>query len=109
MLDFAAAAVAVAATQALAAELSPQAIVWFGSAARGQTHPDSDLDFLIVAPRSAGGRSALIDRGRRAIWDIPVPIDLLVYYPDEVAERRDALGSIVKEALRTGKVVFGHV
>lgn len=107
MPDFAAAA--EQAIAALVGSLHPQAIVWFGSASRGLGGPDSDLDFLIVAPRAAGAKGDLQRKAQRAIWDVPAPIDLLIYYPDEFAERRDALGSVVREALRTGKVVHGHV
>lgn len=103
------AAAAAIAIPALAAALAPQAIVWFGSAVTGKTHRDSDLDFIIVAPREAGTHRELLQRAHRAIWDLPVPVDLLIYYPDEFEERRDALGSVVREALRTGKVVYGHV
>ena len=97
------------AIRALVAGLHPQAIIWFGSASREQGGPDSDLDFLIVAPRAAGAKGDLRRKAQHAIWDVPAPIDLLIYYPDEFAEQRDALGSVVREAMRTGKVVYGHV
>ncbi len=97
------------AVSALAGALAPQAIVLFGSAATGLARENSDLDFLIIAPRSAGTRKDLLRRARRAIWDLPAPVDLLLYFPDEIEERRDRLGSVVGEALRTGRVLHGHV
>lgn len=97
------------ATQAIVGALAPQAIVWFGSAAAGRARPDSDLDFLIISPRGAVSRKDLLRRARRAIWTVPAAVDLLVYFPDEIEDRRDMLGGIVSEALRTGIVVHGQV
>lgn len=107
MPDFAAAA--EQAIVALVGSLHPQGIVWFGSASRGLATQDSDLDLLVVVPRSAGDRRDLQRRALKAIWPVRAPIDLLIYYADEVAEKRDSLGSVVREALETGRVVHGHV
>ncbi len=107
MPDFAAAA--EQAIAALVGSLQPQGIVWFGSASRGQATADSDLDLLVVVPRSAGERRDLERRALVAIWAIRAPIDLLIYYADEVAAKRGSLGSVVREALETGRVVHGHV
>lgn len=104
--------VAAAAQEAialLAAQLHPLAIVWFGSASRGQAGPNSDLDFLVVASRSDGDRDDLFLRAQRAVWDVRAPIDVLIYYDDEVAAKRNSLGSVVREALDTGRVVHGSV
>ena len=106
MPDCAAAAAALAIRQ-LVAQLHPLAIVWFGSAQRGQATADSDLDFLVVLPREAGDRRTLYRRAQDAVWDVRAPIDLLIYYPDEVANNRGSLGSVVREALETGQVVHG--
>ena len=105
--DFAAAA--EQAIHALVERLHPLAIVWFGSASRGQAGPNSDLDFLVVFSRDAGGKFELFKQAQKAIWNVPAPIDLLIYYPDEVADKRDSLGSVVREALNTGRVVHGQV
>ena len=97
------------AIRALIAQLAPQAIVWFGSVANGHARADSDLDFLIIASRQSGSRQALLRRARRAVWELRVPIDFLLYYPDEVAQRRTIVGHVVEGALRTGKVVHGAI
>lgn len=93
----------------LAASLHPLAIVWFGSASRGEDKLGSDLDFLVVASRDAGGRDDLFMQAQRAIWHVRAPIDVLIYYADEVEAKRGSLGSVVREALETGRVVHGHV
>lgn len=95
--------------RARAEHLHPQAIILFGSVAKGTSGPYSDLDFLIVASREAGERQDLLNQCRDAIGKLPVPVDFLVYYPDEVAAKRDRCGSVVREALRTGRVMHGSV
>lgn len=105
--DFTAAA--AQAVGLLVACLQPLAIVWFGSATRGQAGPDSDLDFLVVLPREAGEKFELFKRAQKAIWSVRAPVDLLIYYPDEIEDKRDSLGSVVRQALTTGTVVHGQV
>jgi predicted nucleotidyltransferase len=54
-----------------------QRIAYFGSYARGDWGPGSDLDLLIVV---AGADEPFVRRAAR--WDVtelPVPVDLLVY------------------------------
>ena len=60
----------------------PEKVILFGSAARGEAGPDSDLDFLIIkkdTPYYGADRirelSRMIDRN--------VPVDFLVYRPEE--------------------------
>lgn len=97
------------AIDALVKRLNPQAIVWFGSAARGQAGPHSDLDFLIVADRIAGTRDDLFDAATEAVWNVRAPIDLLIYFADEVAAHRHRPGNVVQEAVSTGRVVHGRL
>jgi predicted nucleotidyltransferase len=40
-------------TPRLAEACPPVRVYWFGSAARGDDGPDSDLDFLVVVPDNA--------------------------------------------------------
>lgn len=97
------------AIDALVKAINPQAIVWFGSACLGKAGPDSDLDFLIVADRKAGTRDQLFMDATRAVWNVRAPIDLLIYYPDEILDFRDRIGNVVHEAVKTGRVVHGHL
>ncbi len=56
----------------------PQKVILFGSRARGDARPESDIDLLVVAedtqPRSQ--RAACL---YGALSDIHVPMDILVY------------------------------
>ena len=41
-----------------------------------------------------------------ALEGIPIPIDLVVVTPEEVERYRDVMGTIIREAVREGKVLY---
>ncbi|OPY04442.1 MAG: Nucleotidyltransferase domain protein [Syntrophaceae bacterium PtaU1.Bin231] len=88
------------------AKYKPEKVILFGSAARGDAGPDSDLDFLIVkkdTPYHGADRirelSRMIDRN--------VPVDFLVYRPEEWEQRLQMGDPFLKLILREGKVLYG--
>jgi predicted nucleotidyltransferase len=93
-------------TMQIIEKYKPEKIILFGSAARGKMGPDSDADFLIIkqdVPFYGADRirelSEMIERD--------VPVDLLVYRPEEF-EKRLALGDpFIKAILKEGKVLYG--
>ena len=91
----------------LARELNPHQIILFGSWARGDARPDSDLDLLIVMPEVENKRETAI-QAMRALGDLPVSKDVVVTTPDEILARGDEIGLILRPALREGVVVYEH-
>jgi len=90
----------------LVESIHPERIVVFGSRARGEERPDSDLDLLVVA--DVGGSLAERSRAVRLhLLDIEVPIDLVVYSRDEFARLRQWRTSLAGIADRGGKVLHG--
>jgi len=85
--------------------LRPRRIIVFGSYARGEAQPDSDLDLFVEmdAPLSRRGRSSRI---KRLFDPYPCPMDIVVYTPQEVAYWRQAAASMVASVLREGKVLY---
>jgi uncharacterized protein len=84
----------------------PEKIILFGGAARGEFGPDSDADFLIIkkdTPLYGADRirelSSMIDRD--------IPVDLLVYRPEEVEQRLKIGDPFLKAILNEGKVLYG--
>ena len=72
----------------------PERIILFGSHARGDARPDSDLDILAVLPdRKPAARATLIDM-RVAIGAVPIDYDLLITSHSEYAWRREYVGAI---------------
>lgn len=86
------------------AAASPARVILFGSAARGQLTPDSDLDFLVIE-REVENRVAEAVRLRDAIGRIGMPVDVIVMDEDLANRRARVRGTMVHHALREGRVV----
>ena len=92
----------------VAAEFHPERIILFGSYARDEATPDSDVDLLVVMPfRGKGFRQATKIRLR---IHAPFPIDLLCRTPAKV-RRRLAMGDrFMQEILERGRLLYeGHL
>lgn len=76
-------------------------VILFGSHARGEAGPDSDLDFLVIEPEvdDAAHESVRLDR---ALVGIPVPTDIIVVSEASVREWRDVHGTVINAALDEG-------
>ena len=83
----------------------PEKVILFGSRARGAASPESDVDLLVVMrPRTTRRRQAAeIDL---AMADRRLPLDLLVVTPEDLERDRDRPGTIIRPALREGKVLY---
>lgn len=79
-------------------ELGATRVVLFGSFAHGRIHEGSDIDLVIAAPLPG----KLPERIRRVLDMTDLPVEPLVYTPDEFERRRADPTSMVSEALRTG-------
>lgn len=84
----------------------PIRILLFGSAARGETRPDSDLDILVVMPEGTHRRRTA-QYLYRHLSGIKVPFDLLVATPGDLEKHKDNIGLIYRNILLEGKVVYG--
>ena len=84
----------------------PAEVVVFGSVARREEGPDSDLDLLVVFESvDRADRRDLMVAIRRAIRTF-VPVDIVVSDLEELRTDRDAVGSAVYWPLREGEVVY---
>jgi uncharacterized protein len=85
--------------------IRPHKIVLFGSRARGEARPDSDIDLLVIAP-SAQPRYRRAAPLYGALSDILAPMDIVVYSPEEVQDWSAVRQAFVTTALREGKVLY---
>jgi len=83
---------------------SPARVILFGSGARGDSDPNSDLDFLVIE-RSVDDRIAEAVRLRRALGDIGVPVDIIVLDEALAARRAQVPGTMVHNAYRDGRII----
>jgi predicted nucleotidyltransferase len=63
----------------------------FGSAARGDMRPDSDLDVLVVMPEGTHRRHTAQDIYQN-LFGIPISVDVVAATPDDLAQRGDRVG-----------------
>ena len=84
----------------------PQAIILFGSAARGEMHKDSDLDILVVKKT----KKDFIQRMRdiRANLKTSIPLDIIVLTPEE-AKKLPKTNSFIRQIFEEGKLLYGRV
>ena len=93
-------------TAQLIEKYKPEKIILFGSAARGDASLDSDVDLLIIksdTPPYGADRimevSSLIERD--------VPVDFLVYRPEEFEKRLKMGDPFIELIIKEGKVLYG--
>lgn len=89
----------------LVRQFHPLKIILFGSQARGDARPDSDIDLLVVLPHVENKHQAHVAM-LRALGDLTMPVDIVISTPDELARRGHIVGPIFRPALREGKVVY---
>lgn len=96
-------------TDIIVNKVNPRSVILFGSHARGEAGPESDLDFLVIEDGPFGPQ-----RSRRAemvkLWDIlgdyRIAKDFLVFTPEEVEKWKTARNHVIAHALREGRVLY---
>jgi predicted nucleotidyltransferase len=83
----------------------PERIILFGSHARGDAGPDSDVDLLIVLPFSGSKQEKTVEI-RLALKDIRIPKDIVVTTPEDFLWRKEVPGTIERPAAREGKLLY---
>ena len=109
------AAISEALLQQMAAEIQQEIpgaeVLLFGSHARGEAGPESDLDLLITANDgwlAQHSRFETLGRVWRKLAHHRIPIDLLLYSRSQVEERRHWLSHVIARAYREGRVLHGQ-
>ena len=90
---------------AVAKQFRPRKIVLFGSYAYGKPTRDSDVDLLVIMPRTRYRGERMSFRIRKAI-DAEFPMDLLVRTPAFIAKRLAWKDCFTEEIMRKGKVLY---
>ncbi len=91
--------------QRIVAAVHPLRVVVFGSGARGDTHPDSDIDILVVMPEGTHRRHTA-QYLYRAIDGVRVPYDLIVATPSDLEKQKDNPGLVYRSILREGRTLY---
>src|SRR3989449_6598810 len=94
--------------QRIVNQFDPEKIILFGSHARGDAGPDSDVDLLVVMPVEGSKRDRTIEV-RKALAGMGLAKDVIVATPEEVEKYRDLVGTIIYPAMREGKLLYERV
>ena len=89
-------------------EFGVRRIGLFGSFVRGEQHPDSDIDLLVVMP-VPGSKRRLAEEIDLALAGVGMPKDVIVVTPEEVEKYREIVGTIIYPAVHEGKVLYERV
>ena len=82
----------------------PERIILFGSGARGEMGPHSDLDLLVV--KSGVHRRKLAQRIYRNLIGVGHPVDIVVVTPEDLDQYTDSHALIISPALKEGAELY---
>lgn len=87
-------------------ESNPQAVILFGSAAKGEIQEDSDFDLLVIQETE----QTFSDRIREMRMRIRTntPLDIIVLTPQEANNLRER-SSFFAQIFNEGRLVYGRV
>lgn len=85
----------------------PERIILFGSAARGEMGPHSDVDLLVVK-RGEFDVRRLTGEIYRSLHGVGEAVDVIVVTPEQVERYRNVHCLVIAPALREGREVY-HV
>ncbi len=85
---------------------NPIEIYLFGSYAWGHPDDESDLDLLVVVRTSDDKSHKRSIPGRRALFELDIPKDLMVYTQDEFNVRCANPTSLLYKIKNKGKVLY---
>ncbi|HTU16884.1 MAG TPA: nucleotidyltransferase domain-containing protein [Gemmataceae bacterium] len=93
--------------QRIVKKFRPEKIILFGSQARGDAGPDSDVDLLVVMPVEGSVTEKRLEISL-VLPDLPIHVDVIVTTPENFAWRKDIVGTIEWPATREGKVLYAR-
>ena len=93
-------------------ESSPEAIILFGSRARGDARADSDVDLLVIETEPFSpqrSRRKEVAHLQMALRELTLSKDLIIYSRDEFEHWRNSLNHLAGRAGREGRLLHGRL
>lgn len=90
----------------IVSKYAPSKIILFGSAGRGEYNSLNDLDFMVIkedVPPIGIDRLLELDR----LIDRNIAVDLLVYRPNEIENRKKLGDPFILSIFKEGRVLYG--
>ena len=85
----------------------PERIYLFGSAARGETGPDSDYDVLVIVPDQTPPELQRSAPAYEALWGLKAAVDVLVWTRGAFDRRLHLAASLPAAVAREGRLLYG--
>jgi predicted nucleotidyltransferase len=85
--------------------IDPDRIILFGSRARGDARPDSDVDLLVIKDSDEPPHRRVIP-AYRALTGLGVPKDIIWRTPSEIRDWAGVQNYVATRALREGRVLY---
>jgi predicted nucleotidyltransferase len=92
----------------IASNFNPEKIFLFGSYASGSPDYDSDLDLLIIQ-HSELPRHRRVFEIRKSLIGIRIPIDIIVYTPEEFEIEKEVKFSFINNAIKESKLLYERI
>ena len=89
----------------IAEGFSPDKIILFGSRARGDAKPDSDIDLLVLFSEVDDPRKRSVEL-YQSLLDFPRPMDIVVSTTYRFERYRNVVNTVYWPASREGKVLY---
>ena len=83
----------------------PDRIIMFGSAARGEMGPHSDIDILVIR-RGEENQRDIAGQIYRRLYGIGYAVDIIVVTPEQVERFKDSPCLVIYPALKEGVVIY---
>ena len=92
----------------IALNFNPEKIFLFGSYATGNPNQESDLDLLIIQ-ESKLPRYKRVFEIRKLLIGSMIPMDIIVYTPDEFENEKEVKFSFINNAIKTSKLLYERI
>jgi uncharacterized protein len=88
------------------AYFNPRRVILFGSAARGQAGPDSDLDLLVIVDDDTPPEKVTVRAGYESRQGYREPVDVFPCRESTYQRKRWVVGTLPHAAARDGVVIY---
>ncbi len=87
-------------------EINPEKIILFGSYAWGNPTENSDVDLFVVQKSNESRRDRQVAL-RKKFFGSGVPMDIIIYTPEELEKRLSIRDVFIRKIIRDGKLIYG--
>jgi len=86
--------------------LHPTKVYLFGSHAGGTPDSDSDVDLLVVVPDTDVSQRDLARLGRKSLWGMRIPVDIVVCTTSEMDKWSKASCNLMHTVATKGRLIY---